>query len=186
MRTRLFYAIGLGLALSSCAASHPTAPADVPAVATATPPDSLDLRVSQPLDTKALGLPPYLVPPPAGSTPRQRRQWQRAQTQNLARAGLAPTKIKNSSVATAPGASAVNRASAPVATGPGSTATDTRKAGTRGGAVAVGPGAVATATAPGVAWWWYLVAALVGAVGWEVLTSECTPLRLLLKWRKVT
>ena len=76
-----------------------------------------------PLDLAALGLPPYLVPPPAGSTPRQRRQWQRAQAQNLARAGVQPQKIKNSSVATAPGATAVNGTSAPMVTAPHAVAT---------------------------------------------------------------
>ena len=131
-------------------------------------------------------MPPYLVPAPAGSSPRQRRQWQRAQAQNLARAGVQPAKIKNSSVATAPGATAINRPASTVATGAGSVATDARKAGTRGGSAAVGPGAVATSTRSGPAWWWYLVAAIAGAVGWEVLTSQATPLRLLLKWRKLT
>jgi hypothetical protein len=54
------------------------------------------------------GLPPYLAPAPAGSSPKQRRPGQKAQAQNLARAGVQPTtvKIKNSSVATAPGATA--------------------------------------------------------------------------------
>ncbi len=150
------------------------------------PPHGLPARAVpvQRVDSTA-SLPPYLVPAPAGSTPRQRRQWQRAQAQNLARAGVLPTKVKNSSVATAPGATAINRPTAPVATG-ASTATDARKAGTRGGAVAVGPKAVATSTSAGAAWWWYLMALVAGAVGWEVLTSQVTPLRLLLKWRKVT
>jgi hypothetical protein len=154
---------------------------------------SPDLALVQRLDSQALAgwlptdlssLPAYLVPAPAGSTPRQRRQWQKAQAQNLALSGILPTKIKNSSVATAPGAVAINRPTSPVATGSG-VATDARKAGTRGGSAAVGPGAVATSTGAGFAWWWYVVAAVAGAVGWEVLTSEVTPLRLLLKWRKV-
>jgi hypothetical protein len=144
--------------------------------------DSLTLVNWTPLDLATLGLPPYLVPPPAGSTPKQRRQWQKAQVQNLARAGVQPTKIKNSSVATAPGAVAINRPTSAVATGSGA-ATDARKAGSRGGSAAVGPGAVATSTPAGASWWWYVLAALVGAVGWEVLTSQVAPLRLLLRWR---
>jgi hypothetical protein len=179
--------VALALVLSSCATSRP-------APATAVAPTAPNLALVQSLDSQALagwlptdlsGLPAYLVPAPAGSTPRQRRQWQKAQTQNLARAGVQPTKIKNSSVATAPGAVAINRPTSPVATGSGA-ATDARKAGTRGGSSAVGPGAVATSTSTGFAWWWYVVAAVAGAVGWEVLTSQVTPLRLLLKWRKVT
>jgi hypothetical protein len=162
----------LALGVSSCAASRPTHQL---------PP--LVVQVQR-VDSTA-SLPPYLVPAPAGSTSRQRRQWQRAQAQNLARAGVQPTKIKNSSVATAPGAVAVNRPTSPVATG-ASTATDARKAGTRGGSAAVGPGAVATSTKAGASWWWYVVAVVAGAVGWEVLTSEVTPLRVLLKWRKLT
>jgi hypothetical protein len=193
-----FLHLGLALlALGSCTTSRPT-------VATTSPqlevtPDSLPilpyLRETKRLDSLALvdwmplnlatlGLPAYLVPAPAGSTPRQRRQWQKAQAQNLARAGILPAKIKNSSVATAPGAVAINRPTSAVATGSG-VATDTRKAGTRGGSAAVGPGAVATSTPTGASWWWYVLAALAGAVGWEVLTSQVTPLRLLLKWRKV-
>ncbi len=144
--------------------------------------DSLALAGWLPRDYASL--PAYLVPAPAGSTPRQRRQWQKAQAQNLARAGVQPAKIKNSSVATAPGAVAINRPTSAVATGSG-VATDARKAGTRGGSAAVGPGAVATSTPAGASWYWYLVAALAGAVGWEVLSSQVTPLRLLLRWRKV-
>ncbi|MVN75830.1 hypothetical protein GO988_05775 [Hymenobacter sp. HMF4947] len=186
MRTRILYLVGVAsLALASCATTH-TPSADVlPSVTQVQPPDSLALRVVLPIDLLALGLPPYLVPAPAGSTPRQRRQWQKAQAQNLAHAGVLPAKIKNSSVATAPGAVAITRPASMVATG-ASTATDARKAGTRGGSVAVGAGAVATSTRAGASWWWYLVAVIAGAVGWEVLTSQVTPLRLLLKWRKLT
>lgn len=134
------------------------------------------------MNTSPAALPPYLVPAPAGSSARQRRQWQRAQTQNLARAGVLPSKVKNSSVATAPGATAVNRPASAVSTGSGA-ATDGRKAGKGHGASAVGPGAVATATSSGLAWWWYLVAALAGAVLWEYVSSQVAPLRAVLKWR---
>ena len=187
--------LALTLSLASCTASRPAPAALGPQLEAM--PDSLPilpyLRQVQRLDSAALAgwlprdytsLPAYLVPAPAGSTPRQRRQWQKAQAQNLARAGVLPAKIKNSSVATAPGAVAVNRPTSAVATGSGA-ATDARKAGTRGGSAAVGPGAVATSTSAGVPWWVYLVAAVAGAVVWEVLTTQVTPLRLLLKWRSV-
>ncbi len=176
------------LGLASCTASRPSAPTALPVVP--------NLALVQRLDSQALrnwlptdltALPAYLVPAPAGSTPRQRRQWQKAQTQNLARAGVQPTKIKNSSVATAPGAVAVNRNTSPVATG-ASTATDTRKAGTRGGSAAVGPGAVATSTTTraGMPWWVYLLVAVLGAVVWEVVSAKVAPLRTLLRWRITT
>jgi hypothetical protein len=117
-------------------------------------------------------LPAYLVPAPAGSTARQRRQWQKAQAENLARAGHSPAsvKIKNSSVATGAGSTAINRpkgtvatddasvtnaqkARAPVATGT-SKAQDFTKAGQRGGAVATEPGASAgVASYAGVSPW---------------------------------
>lgn len=159
------------LSLSSCAASHPSAPDVLTALSVQLRPDSL------------ASLPPYLVPAPAGSTPKQRRQWQKAQTQNLARAGVQPTKIKNSSVATATGATAINRPAAPVATA-GSVATDARKAGQRGGASAVGEGAVATATSShGPPWWVYLLVAVGGAVGWELFSAKVAPVRALLGWR---
>lgn len=192
--TFIILALVFLLSLVSCTASRPTAVVSPRLEAL---PDSLPilpyLRDVKRLDSLALAgwlprdyasLPAYLIPAPAGSTPRQRRQWQKAQAQNLARAGVQPAKIKNSSVATAPGAVAINRPTSAVTTGSG-VATDARKSGTRGGSAAVGPGAVATSTPAGVSWYWYLVAALVGAVGWEVLTSQVTPLRLLLKWRKV-
>jgi hypothetical protein len=168
--------IALAVVLSSCATSRP-------APATALVPTPPNLALVQRLDSHALagwlptdlsGLPAYLVPAPAGSTPRQRRQWQKAQAQNLALSGVLPTKIKNSSVATAPGAVAINRPTSPVATGSG-VATDARKSGTRGGSSAVGPGAVATSTSAGVAWWWYLVAAVAGAVVWEYVSSRVAP-----------
>ncbi|MVN79129.1 hypothetical protein GO988_22590 [Hymenobacter sp. HMF4947] len=169
----MLVAVAVALTLSSCAVGRPDPVVPLAVASSLLPLDSL------------AALPPYLVPAPAGSTPRQRRQWQKAQTQNLARAGVLPAKIKNSSVATAPGAVAITRPASTVATG-ASTATDARKAGTRGGSAAVGPGAVATSTSAGASWWWYLVAVIAGAVGWEVLTSQVTPLRLLLKWRKLT
>jgi hypothetical protein len=156
-------------------------------------PDSLPIlphlrqREVQRLDSAALAgwlprdyasLPAYLVPPPAGSTPRQRRQWQKAQTQNLARAGGQPTKIKNSSVAMAPGAVAINRPTSAVATGSG-VAIDAR---THGGAVAVGPGAVATNKPAGTPWWVYLLVAVLGAIGWEWLSHHVRPSKWL-PWR---
>ena len=193
----LSFALVAGLALASCAASHPTTATDVPppvlvGVATVQRLDSLTLQNWLPaynlggLELASLGLPPYLVPAPAGSSPRQRRQWQKAQARNLARAGVQPTtvKIKNSSVATAPGATAVNRPASAVATAAGSVATDARKAGQRGGASAVGPGAVATATSSsGPPWWVYLVVAVLGAVGWELFSAKVAPVRQLLRWR---
>jgi hypothetical protein len=120
MKARLpILSLCLLLGASSCTTSRP-APVALGPQLEATP-DSLPilpyLRQVQRLDSAALAgwlprdyasLPAYLVPPPAGSTPRQRRQWQKAQAQNLARAGVQPTKIKNSSVATAPGAVAIN------------------------------------------------------------------------------
>lgn len=167
--------------LASCTSSRPAPlPALVASPAQVQRLDSAALAGWLPRDLT--GLPAYLVPPPPGSTPRQRRQWQKAQTQNLARAGVLPAKIKNSAVATGPGAVAVTRPSSPVATG-SSTATDARKSGTRGGSAAVGPGAVATSTTPGVRWWVYLVVAVGGAVGWEVVSAKVAPLRTLLRWR---
>jgi hypothetical protein len=168
----------------SCTASRPGAPTALPVVP--------NLALVQRLDSAALAgrlptdlrsLPAYLVPPPPGSTARQRRQWQKAQAQNLALSGILPAKIKNSSVATAPGATAINRPTAPVAT-QGSTATDARKAGQRQGTLAVGPGAVATSTQEyaGVPWWVFVLVAVGGAVGWEWLTSHFVPLAWL-PWR---
>ncbi len=142
--------------------------------------DTLAGRVPR-IDTSLATLPPYLVPAPVDSTPRQQRQWQKAQAQNLARAGVQPTKIKNSSVATAPGAVAINRSTSAVATGSGA-ATDARKAGTRGGSAAVGPGAVATSTNKGTSLWVYLLVAVAGAVGWEYFSAQVIPLRSLLQW----
>ena len=177
-------ALAFVLGTASCTATRPGA-------ATQLPPNP---ALVQQLDSAALAgwlprdysaLPAYLVPAPAGSTPRQRRQWQKAQAQNLARAGVLPAKIKNSSVATAPGATAINRNTSPVAIG-ASTATDARKAGTRGGSAAVGPGAVATSTSANVPWWVYLVVAVGGAVGWEIVSAKVAPLRTLLRWRTTT
>ncbi|MGI4871216.1 MAG: hypothetical protein ACRYFX_08570 [Janthinobacterium lividum] len=177
-------ALVTALSLSGCAAGRPVSSADAAPVlvdsAQVQRLDSLALRLALP---DLSGLPPYLVPAPAGSSARQRRQWQRAQTRNLARAGVLPTKIKNSSVATAPGAVAITRPASAVAMG-ASTATDARKAGTRGGAAAVGPGAVATATSSkGPPWWVYLVVAVLGAVGWELFSANVAPVRALLRWR---
>ncbi|MDB5268218.1 MAG: hypothetical protein JWP58_1258 [Hymenobacter sp.] len=110
------------------------------------------------LDSTA-ALPPYLVPAPLGSTPRQRRQWQKAQAANLARAGVLPTtvKIKHSAVATAPGAVAVTKPEASVAAGPGAVATTVTKP---KGPVAAGPGSNATATTQsGLSYWWLLAVA---------------------------
>jgi hypothetical protein len=189
-------ALAFVLSLAGCAASRPAVTLGPQLEAM---PDSLPIlphllqRQVQRLDSAALAgwlprdyanLPVYLVPPPAGSTPRQRRQWQKAQVQNLARAGVLPAKVKNSSVATAPGAVAITRPTSAVATAPGAVATDVRKAGSRGGSAAVGSGAVVTSERAGASWYWYLVAAVIGAAGWEVLTSQVTPLRLLLRWRK--
>lgn len=175
--------LALLLSLASCTTTRPTpGQAAVPVdVATVQRLDSATLRNWLP--SELAGLPPYLVPAPAGSSPRQQRQWQKAQAQNLARAGVQPTKIKNSSVASAPGATAVNRPASAVATAAGSVATDARKAGQRGGAVPIGPGAVATATDSGPPWWVFLVVAVLGAVGWELFSAKVAPVRQLLKWR---
>ena len=176
--------IAVVLSLSSCgAARRPSSP---PALVVDMAPvqrlDSATLRNWLPNDLA--GLPPYLVPAPAGSTPKQRRQWQKAQVQNLTRAGVQPAKIKNSSVATAPGATSINRPASAVATAAGSVATDARKAGQRGGASAVGPRAVATATSShGPPWWVYLGVAVLGAIGWELLSAKVAPVRRLLRWR---
>lgn len=182
--TLMILALVFVLSLASCTASRPAPAALGPQLEAL--PDSLPYlrqRAAQVrrLDSAALAgwlprdysaLPAYLVPAPAGSTPRQRRQWQKAQAQNLARAGVLPAKIKNSSVAMAPGAVAINRPTSAVATGSGA-ATDARKTGQRGGASAVGPGAVATArNSHGPPWWVYLLVAAGGAVGWEVVAAR--------------
>jgi hypothetical protein len=178
--------LALTLSLASCTSSRPASQSMsdsgplVPHLSQVQRLDSAALAGWLPRDYSTL--PAYLVPAPAGSTPRQRRQWQKAQAQNLARAGVLPTKIKNSALATAPGATAVNRPTSAVATGSGA-ATDARKSGTRGGSSAVGPGAVATSTSAGVPWWVYLVAAVAGAVVWEYVSSRVAPLRTLLRWR---
>ena len=131
------------------------------------PPPVAALRTAVALDSLA-GLPPYLVPAPVGSTPRQRRQWQKAQAANLARAGVLPAKLKNSSLATGAGAVAttITKPTGPVATGAGS-ATDNTKAGQRGGAAATASGAVATATTEsGLSYWWLLVP-VAGLLWWQ-------------------
>jgi hypothetical protein len=194
MKARLLI-LGIGLlSVASCTASRQAPVALSPQVEAM--PDSLPilpyLREVKRLDSLALAgwlprdyasLPAYLVPPPAGSTPRQRRQWQKAQAQNLARAGVQPTKIKNSSVATAPGAVAINKPTSAVATGSGM-ATDARKAGTRSGSVAVGPAAVATSTKAGTSWWAYLLLLVLGATSWELLSAHLVP-RKWLPWRAI-
>jgi type VI protein secretion system component VasF len=168
------------LGAAGCTSSRPAAPAGVPPLLT-------NPTQVQQLDSAALAgwlprdytnLPAYLVPPPPGSTAKQRRQWQKAQTQNLARAGVGPAKIKNSSVATAPGATAINRPTAPVATN-GSTATDARKAGQRQGTAAVGPGGVATSEHAGVPWWVFVLVAVCGAAAWEWLRYHVVPFNWL-------
>ena len=92
---------------------------------------------------------------------------------------MLPAKIKNSSVATAPGAAAINRPTAQVATGAGM-ATDARKAETRGGSAAVGPGVMATNARAGTPWRVYL---LVAILGWEMFSAKMAPARQLLSWR---
>ena len=158
MRKALFLALAM-LSLASCAVSHSVQEPTPPATALSTP-VALDLLG---------GLPPYLVPAPVGSSPRQRRQWQKAQAANLARAGVLPAKLKNSSLANAPGAVAttITRPRAPVATGAGN-ATDNTKAGQRGGSAATAPDAVAGTTNPttGLSYWWLLVP-LEGLLWWQ-------------------
>jgi hypothetical protein len=95
------------------------------------------------------------VPAPAGSSPRQRRPGQKAQVQNLALSGIQPAKIKNSSVATAPSATSINRPAAAVATG----------ASTVPAASATG----ATLTRAGLPWWVGGLGALACcALGWRL------------------
>jgi len=159
MRNRFLLAAACVLSLGSCATSRPAPQVQPPATA---------LRTALVLDSSLAALPPYLVPAPLGSTPRQRRQWQKAQAANLARAGVLPAKLKNSSLAQGTGAVAttVTKPSGPVATGAGS-ATDNRKAGQRGGAAATAPKAQATATTEsGLSYWWLLVVA-AGLVWWK-------------------
>lgn len=148
----------LTLSLAACAGSRPAAEATQPASS----PSSVVA-----LDSLAR-LPAYLVPAPAGSSPRQRRQWQQAQAANLACAGVLPAKLKNSSLAIGNGsvATTITKPTAPVATGAGS-ATDNTKAGQRGGAAATAPGAVATATTEsGLSYWWLLVP-VAGLLWWQ-------------------
>lgn len=155
MRRNLLLA-ALTLSLGSCAGSHSVQEPTPPATA-------LSTRVA--LDSTAQ-LPPYLVPAPAGSTPRQRRQWQKAQAANLARAGVLPTtvKIKHSAIATAPGAVAVTKPEASVAAGPGAVATTVTRP---KGPVAAGPDSNATATTQsGLSYWWLLVP-LAGLLWWQ-------------------
>jgi hypothetical protein len=76
----------------------------------------------------------------------------------------------------------INRPASAVATAAGSVATDARKAGQRGGASAVGPGATATATSSNPPWWVYALVAVLGALGWELVTHRLVPARWL-PWR---
>ncbi|WP_375435094.1 hypothetical protein [uncultured Hymenobacter sp.] len=140
--------------LSSCATTRPL-PADLPQLAVhqgSLRPDSL------------AHLPAYLVPPPAGSTPRQVRQWQRAQARNLARAGHAPqvVKVKHSTVANGSGSTAVSTAKkSSAAAGEAAKSTVVGKA---KGPVAAGDGANVVATTKKTFPWWVLlvVAILLG------------------------
>jgi hypothetical protein len=175
----LLFVVLLGAA--GCTSSRQVSAGVPPLLASPTQVQQLDsVALAGWLPRDYTGLPAYLVPPPPGSTAKQRRQWQKSQTQNLARAGVGPAKIKNSSVATAPGATAINRPAAPVATN-GSTATDARKAGQRQGTAAVGPGAVATSMHmdTGMPWWVFVLVAVCGAAGWEWLRYHVVPFNWL-------
>ncbi|MBO2007545.1 hypothetical protein [Hymenobacter negativus] len=157
MPTRLLF-VAVSLSLASCAGTGPN-------VFNRTEPLPVEVACLPPLDSLAK-LPAYLVPAPAGSTPRQRRQWQKAQAANLARAGVLPTNVKNSSLALGASsvATTITKPSGPVATG-ASSATDNTKAGQRGGAAATALDAVAsTTTERWLSSWWWL--ALLGALVW--------------------
>ena len=160
MRTPLLM-LAVALSLASCAGTGPNVfnrPASLPVAVPCLPA----------LDSLA-GLPAYLVPAPAGSTPRQKRQWQKAQAANLARAGVLPAKLKNSSLAQGPGAVAttVTKPSGAVNTANHGTAVNAPKAGQRGGAAGIGPNAHAEVTAEnGLSYWWLLVP-VVGVVWWQ-------------------
>ena len=163
MRTALFLA--LTLTLASCVSSQ---------LATVATPPATALSSAVCLDSLT-SLPAYLVPAPAGSTPRQRRQWQKAQTANLARAGVLPVKLKNSSLASAPGAIAVSRSTAPVAIGAGAVSTDARKAGQRGGGgVAAGIDSQATGAVMSKASlpWWLLLGLGCVVAGWRLAQAK--------------
>ncbi|MBF9239733.1 hypothetical protein I2I05_20235 [Hymenobacter sp. BT683] len=156
MRTPLLLAVW-ALSLASCVSSRLAEPPPTPSVA----------LVSTPLVLDSLAqLPAYLVPAPAGSTPRQRRQWQKAQAANLARSGLAPrtVKIKQSAVATGAGSTALTKPAGSVAAGAGAVATTVTKP---KAPVAAAPGAVATATTEqGLSYWWLLVP-VAGVLYWQ-------------------
>jgi hypothetical protein len=157
MQTRILL-VAVSLSLASCASTGPNVfnrpPASMP----------VEVPCLPALDSLAK-LPPYLVPAPAGSSARQRRQWQKAQATNLARAGVLPAKVKNSSVATGAGsvATTVTKPHAPVATGAGS-AMDNAKAGQRGGGVALGAGAHTEASTEGGMSYWWLLLVVIGVV----------------------
>jgi hypothetical protein len=114
-------AVGLAVLLGSCATTRPE-PADVPMLSVHQDPQ---LR----LDSLAK-LPAYLVPPPVGSTKRQARQWQKAQAENLARAGHLPkvVKLKNSTVATGTATAVSTAKNSSTSVGAGATATTIGKA----------------------------------------------------------
>jgi cobalamin biosynthesis Mg chelatase CobN len=148
--------LSLMVALVGCATTRPL-PADVPALSVHQ--DSLRR------DSLAR-LPAYLVPAPAGSTKRQRRQWQRAQAQNLARAGHAPAtvKVKNSTVATGSSTAVSTAKNSSAAVGTGATSTTIGKA---KAPVASAPQAAAvdaSTTKKGFPWWILIVAAVLGAL----------------------
>jgi len=154
MRALLPLGLALLLLLGSCAGSRQASGPGLDPLSTC-------LAIA---DSTAAQLPAYLVPPPAGSSPRQRRQWQRAQVRNLAGAGHAPrtVKVKHSAVATAPGAVAITKPRASVAAGAGAVASTVGKA---KAPVATGPNAHAEQVHPPRAFpWWLLgvVAALLG------------------------
>lgn len=116
MRTR-YLALVTGLA--SCATSRPAVTPPVPGGCGHRHGRHLDaLTLQNWLPNSLSGLPPYLVPAPAGFSRRQGRR----PTPRTWRVGVQPTKIKNSSLASAPRATAINRLASPVAMG-GSVAT---------------------------------------------------------------
>jgi hypothetical protein len=152
----LCLAVVMGAALSSCATTRPR-PADVPTLSVHQ--DSLRL------DSLAK-LPAYLVPPPAGSTKRQARQWQKAQAQNLARAGHSPAvvKVKNSTVATGAATAVSTAKNSSTSVGAGATATTIGKA---KAPVASAPQAKATeitTTKKGFPYWPFIVLAVLAAL----------------------
>lgn len=146
----------LAAALSSCATTRPR-PADVP---------TLSVHQDSLRRDSLARLPAYLVPPPAGSTKRQARQWQRAQARNLARAGHSPAvvKIKHSTVATGTATAVSTAKNSSTAVGAGATSTTIGKA---KAPVATAPHAAAVevrTTKKGFPWWILMVLAVLGAL----------------------